>query len=355
VNGDEVRDTRFTSTQVQGYHAPEVNELLHRVAAELDAGRSLGPLIENATFQVTSRPPAISLTLGATASRYDIDAVDWFLGQLKQQEQHTPSADKSADPWRDLPVTQLGRSVDTPSGKPTLVQLLELDKILEWDRDFSRDCESACRDFYRQPGVTLRQGKRLRFWAIRHELLTADRKTIASRDAHRSVIHVGERRFTHRIISTDSWSPGVSEIAARSARDFAGHFSGQTMTGAAHAPVVRELVDEAGEPALYISGENHGCRACACITFTDQRRFRFLIRGMQPNAIMTAVDEAGNKIARYRHVSDEISPFGSWDDIAITVHPGQELTDALVLAIMISTQWLDSYFTSREALSSDTL
>jgi DivIVA domain-containing protein len=344
VNGDEVRDTRFASTRVRGYHAPEVDELLHRVAAELDAGRSPRPLIETATFQVTSRLPAISPTMGAITSRYDIDAVDWFLGQLMQQEHHIPSADTGADPWCDLPVTQLGRSAGSPPGKPTLMQLLELDKLLEWDRDFSRDCENAWRDFARLPGVTLRHGKRLRFLATRYELHTAGGKTIAWREADGSV-HVGERRFTHRISSRASWLPGVTEIAARSARDFAGHFSGQKMIGAAHDPVLSELVDEAGESALHISGENRGCRACACITFADQRRFRFLIRGTWQNAIMTAVDEAGRKIARYRHESDDIFRYSKWDGMAVTVHPGQELTDALVLAIMISGQWLDSYFT----------
>jgi hypothetical protein len=45
---------------------------------------------------------------------------------------------------------------------------------------------------------------------------------------------------------------------------------------------------------------------------------------------MTAVDQAGNKIARYRARQ-------------ITVHPDQSLTDELVLAI-ISAPWLASYF-----------
>jgi hypothetical protein len=136
----------------------------------------------------------------------------------------------------------------------------------------------------------------------------------------------------------------VTEIAARSARDFAGHFSGKTMTGAADAPVVREFADEAGAPVLFISGENHACRACARITFADERRFRFLIRGTRQTAIMTAVDEAGSKIARYRYASGDIFRYSSWNQVAVTVHPDQELTDELVLAIMISAKWLDSYF-----------
>jgi hypothetical protein len=301
-------------------------------------------LIENATFQVTAWLPAIPPVLGAVVSRYDIDAVDWFLGQFKVQERRAASADTAADPWRDLPVTQIWRSANSPPGKPSLKQLLGLDQILEWDPDFSRNCERAWRDFDRQPGVILRQGERVRFWARRYVLHTGDRKTIASHDAGRNFYHVGERRFTYRIRSRESWPPGVTEIAVRSARDFAGHFSEQAMTGTVQAPVVYELVDEAGEPVLFISGENYGCRACACITFADKRWFRFLIRGTQQNAIMTAVDEAGNKIARYRHVPDNLR-YSSWDYLAITVHPGQELTDELLLAIMISTQWLDSYFT----------
>jgi hypothetical protein len=56
---------------------------------------------------------------------------------------------------------------------------------------------------------------------------------------------------------------------------------------------------------------------------------------------MTAVDEAGNSVVRYR--------IGGWDTIGrsvveITVHPGRQLTNELVLAIAISAPWLGSYF-----------
>jgi DivIVA domain-containing protein len=354
VDGDVVRNTRFASTHVRGYHAPEVDELLRRVAAELDSGRSPRPLIESATFQLTARPAAIRPVLGAVASRYDIDAVDWFLGKLRLQEGHLPSADMGADPWRDLPVTQVTRSGGSPPGKPGLIELLEIDKILELDRAFSRDCEDAWRDFFRQPGVTLRLGKRVSLGGTRYELCTADGKMIASRTVGNTVL-VGMRAFSHRICGRDSWPPGVAEIAARSARDFAGHFSGQTIVGTPQGPVVREFVDEAGTPIFYLSGENNGHRACACITFADRRRFRFLIRGKQQNAIMTAVDEAGNKIARYRHASDDIFRYSSWDDIAISVHPDQDLTTELVVAITVSTQWLDSYFNFQRTADSATL
>ena len=48
VNGDEVRDARFLNGD--GYDAGQVDDLLRRVAVELDAGRPAGPLIAGATF-----------------------------------------------------------------------------------------------------------------------------------------------------------------------------------------------------------------------------------------------------------------------------------------------------------------
>jgi DivIVA domain-containing protein len=73
MNGDDVRDTWFFRgggiRGLWGYDAAEVDGLLRRVAAELDAGRPVCPLIGSASFRVRRQG-------------YDIDAVDWFLGQL---------------------------------------------------------------------------------------------------------------------------------------------------------------------------------------------------------------------------------------------------------------------------------
>jgi hypothetical protein len=94
-------------------------------------------------------------------------------------------------------------------------------------------------------------------------------------------------------------------------------------------------------PILYTSGKNSACRAAACVTFPDRRWLRFPVRGTQlANAIMTAVDQAGNKVARYR----VIGPGFFTHPVEITVHPGQQLADELVLAIVISAPWLSSYF-----------
>jgi hypothetical protein len=55
---------------------------------------------------------------------------------------------------------------------------------------------------------------------------------------------------------------------------------------------------------------------------------------------MTAVDQTGNKVARYRLLTK--------DSAEITVHPDQELTDELVLAITTNAPALSSYFNSSE-------
>jgi hypothetical protein len=64
----------------QGYDVPEVEDLLDRIAAELDAGRPAWPLIENTTMR---QPWA-----RRRVKECDIDAVDWFLGQLLSDPGH---------------------------------------------------------------------------------------------------------------------------------------------------------------------------------------------------------------------------------------------------------------------------
>jgi hypothetical protein len=64
---------------------------------------------------------------------------------------------------------------------------------------------------------------------------------------------------------------------------------------------------------------------------------------------MTAVDQAGNRVTRYRLIE---KPAG-WDTAPrkteIIVHPGWELTDelALALTVAISSEWLGYYFGHR--------
>ena len=53
MNGDQVRGTSFhpVGKDNAGYRARDVDELIRRVVAELDAGRSVGQLIKNATLR----------------------------------------------------------------------------------------------------------------------------------------------------------------------------------------------------------------------------------------------------------------------------------------------------------------
>jgi hypothetical protein len=164
-------------------------------------------------------------------------------------------------------------------------------------------------------------------------------------------VSVGGRRLTFPPLGrVRSSSPVIGEIAARSARDGAGHFAEperrQKKPGVKE---VKALVDEAGIPILYISGENYDWRAGFCISFPDGRWLRFPVRGTRrANAIMTAVDQAGNTVARYR-INDKgfnlmsKTPFKQ-NAVEVIINPDRKLTDELVLAIAISGREISTYF-----------
>jgi hypothetical protein len=351
VNGEQVRDTRFwlpPHSEIAGYDARQVDGLVHRVAAELDAGRSARPLIEKATFRRR-----------LYRWRYDIDAVDWFLGQLLLPPGHVELAGVSADPWRDLAVAQLVRGgVSGPAGfyphddryRPAS------DSVSRPRRDGARtylaeQCEDAWRDFGHVPGTYLWWGKVGRALS---ELRTAERQTLASErgSGSEATVSMGGRSLAFRAVGKDGSrftfedtpaeppNPGVAEFYARVCQDAFGHFT-KTLDGRTRPIWVRfraaELTDETGIPVLYLSGSNFKWRAYCSIMFADHRRLRFLVRGTRrENAIMTAVDQAGNRVARYRIIDKRSTE--------ITVNPGWKLTDELTLAIAVSASQLDSYF-----------
>jgi hypothetical protein len=275
---------------------------------------------------------------------YDIDAVDWFLGQLAGQPNGSDLAGLRSGPWRDLEVAQLTRS---GSGSPAR-QPEKPGKYL------AERCANAWRDFGHHPGMALRW-ERVRTSALasrwEFELRTVDQQPIARLccwPIYRSTtVSAGGRSFTINTpdiparSTAGSWPPGIGELAARGWQDHAGYFTAATMTNWAQrdqARQVDELVDETGTPVLYTSGDSYNGRACARVTFPDQRWLRFLVRGTSyANAIMTAVDQAGNKVARYRAGR---APYAA----EILVHPNRQLTDELTLAIAISPAWLRHYF-----------
>jgi DivIVA domain-containing protein len=329
VNGEEIRATRFLKPRWSGgYNAPEVDELLARVAAELDAGRPAGPLIETAAFR---RP---MLLVGK--SFYDIDAVDWFLGQFLAQDRLEPGG-VNADPWRDLTVTQLTRSSASAAKASQLA-----------DReDFSGECAGAWHAFGQLPGVHLRWE---RVGGGRSKLRTAEDEAVASlqnvmRGSELMIASIGGRSFSLRKTGpASSPSPGIAEITARCFRDKRGHFAEAKHSRQQPYMRIDELADEAGALILYVSGAHDLGRAGTCITFPDQRWLRFLVRGTEVgNAIMTALDQAGNSVARYRIIQKGFRR-GWQTSVEITVRPGRQLTDDLALAIAISAPWLNSYF-----------
>lgn len=356
VTGGEIQDTWFLDGGVTGYLASEVDELLRQVAAELDAGRPARPLIENTTFRS-----------GRGKKGYDVDAVDWFLDQLLLPQDHGETGETSADPWRDIgDVAQLVRGGVSglaqrypPPQKPTQRKA---------ERWFAGECENAWRDFGKQPGVQLWWGRAEARW----ELRTADEQALAflqgggpihsmqwgrvppfraPLERGPNAVSVGGRRLTFRTKGrVRSSSQVIGEIAARSARDAAGHFAEpESRQRKPSVTEVTELVDEAGIPMLYISGENYHWRAGFCISFPDGRWLRFPVRGTRrANAIMTAVDQAGNTVARYR-INDKgfnllsKTPLRQ-NTVEVTINPDRKLTDELVLAIAISAREVSTYF-----------
>jgi hypothetical protein len=338
VSGDQVRDTLFCRAGrmgVEGYDALQVNDLQCRIAAELDAGGSARPLIENATFRKRKY-----------RLRYDIDAVDWFLDRFLLPPANVELGGIGDDPWGDLPVARVAQRTSETYA-------------------FELQCDSAWRDFGQLPGTHLWFGK-----AGRHteELRTAEQETLVS--ARRETLQerlvsgrsetfsTGGRSFTLTTVSGNSELPGVAELSARAARAHRGQFADRGQgerLAKRYEERFREqfegtsrplLVDETGTPILYTAGSNFNWRACACILFPDQRWLRFLVRGsVLANAIMTAVDQAGNRVARYRIIPGRQETWlSSSNSVEIIVHPGWKVTDELALALAISTEWLRSYF-----------
>jgi DivIVA domain-containing protein len=298
MNGDQVRNTRFYAALGAGYRARDVDELLGRVVEELDAGRPVGQLIKNATL------PKPVLTRDDV---YDVDAVDWFLGQFLLPPGQPELAGISDDPWRDLPVAQL-----------TLGERASF--------------EEAWRDFGQLPGTRL-------WWTAGRwlaELRTAEPQPLASVRGSFLSRYLGGTastsgtRFTYERRPVQERTEPDPETWGR-------------RSGTVHRWF--RLVDETGTPILYEMRA-----ACACIKFPDQRWLRFLVRGRRPaNAIMTAVDQAGNSVARYRLIDKDSAPLRttrlySPRPVEIIMHPDWKLTDELTLALAISGKWLDHYF-----------
>ena len=164
---------------VTGYDAREVDDLVRRVAAELDAGHPAGPVIKDAM-----------LRRRIWGRRYDIDAVDWFLGQLLLPTDRAELAGSGADPWADLAVARLdlggvsGLAEFCAPGEPSRGASQAY---------FAEQCENAWRDFGQLPGTHLCWGSA----GGRKELRMAEQETLVSlRSRLRETFSASGRSFT---------------------------------------------------------------------------------------------------------------------------------------------------------------
>jgi hypothetical protein len=323
VNGDEVRNIGLIRFRGRGYDASEVNDLLLRIAAELDAGRSAGPLIANATFQKRS-----------LRSNYKTGPIDWFLEQLRREDP-AEMARMNADPWRDLATD------------PYCIRRQPGDIAGHIAAPSQQEYADAWRDFGQQPGTRL---SLVPTGAGRHELRTAEQQTVATAQYRlaTTTLNAGGRTLTLEAVTVRSW-PGIAGTISRDRPDLPAHAL-RRQAGEREA-WLRQLLDETGTPVLYTGGHHAGLEiggqhtdryACGYIKFPGHRWLRFPVRGTRrANAVMTAVDQSGNKVARYRLARKET---GLRRRVEITVHPGQQLTDELALALALSAPWLSSYF-----------
>ena len=276
MTGDEVRDTTFLIVD-HGWNVAQVDDLLRRVAAEIDAGQPVIPLLD-------------STTLRRDKYGYDAEAVYWFLELLRVD--HRDLAGMSQDPWRGLAVA--AKFSRNESGHLAGADARSARKAL---REYcAGECRKAWLDFGELPRVRLRLE-----WIgmARRELRTEEKQAIACR-----------RR---------GWRPTYSVRGSRF--EVWGH----------------TLVDGAKNRVLARTGQHFNGTAGAELLVADQERLRFPVRATAPaNAVMTAVDGWGNKVARYRTTQTTA--------IEIIVHPDWELTDQRALAIPVSAPWLRSYF-----------
>jgi hypothetical protein len=351
VNGDGLR--RLALPEGYGYLASDVDELLLRVADEMDAGRPVGGLVANAALRMPEPVTFRQALRRRWPLTYEVMAVHWLLGLLRRCDDDRERARLEADPWRDLaawdfferhadagrsgtsavssaararpaPLTPGGRDVPTVAGPA----------------DGNADAWLACGGL---PGTRMRW---VRTGVLHSELRAEGRQVSASvrrrppwtswsRQA--GVVRVGGRAFTSQRVSQSAWPRTAATFGA-------GFPAAGDPEGRGKYPRARVLVDRHGLPVLCSGGQNFDHRADAYIRLAGGRWFQFPVRG--PNrrsAIMTALDQDGNKVALYRMVQAD-GGFPAPRQVEIAVHPDQGITDELLLVLAVSASWLWTYF-----------
>jgi hypothetical protein len=356
VNGDEVR-CLILPRAGSGYDSASVGELLDQVAAELDAGRPAAPLIAGATFPPWSGWPGWGRDPHGRKRRgYDCAAVDGVLAQLRRQDD--PAA--RADPWRDLPAWHYYMArPDAGAADPVAAWrrvMAPPAARMQAAKDYARACADAWRGFALVPGTQL---SLVKTGAGRHELRDAKGHALASARSLASSVPAlsrNGRTYTLGNVTKAQWPAVAAQLCARHPGSPA-HLqstppaaragkpaAGSRIPAARSRPTgLLSLADRTGPPVLYASGSHYDHDAGGVVEFPGQRWLRFPVRGSTPSdAIMTAVDQAGRPVARYRITSH--GAFGLWRAIDITVHPGQPLTDELLLTLIHTAGLIIPFF-----------
>jgi len=255
---------------------------------------------------------------------------------LQRRGDPSEAARTTADPWRDLAAEPyyIRREPGDPAGSIT--------------EPSPQEYADAWRDFGRQPGTRLSW---VRTGTLRRELRTTDQQTVVSfRYAaiaanwpsptsivgnHR--LSAGGRTFTLKRVTPSAW-PGIATTISRDRLGADRKLQHQTDD---RDPFLRQHLDDTGIAVLYRGGKHIERNAGSYVKFPGQRWLRFPVRGTKrANAITTAVDQAGNKVARYQFA-------GCRKAIEIALHPDQRLTEEQALTIAVSASWIDDFF-SRE-------
>ena len=342
VNGDALRRLALPrGAGYLGYLVSDVDELLLRVADEMDAGRPVGGLVANAALRMPESPrPKPGLRVRQLPLTYQVTAVHWLLGQLSRCDDDWDRARLEADPWRDLAAWDFSeRHAETGPEKaaasfavlPRSAALAPGDKAGAW---------LACAAL---PGTRLLW---VRTGVLHSELRTEGRQVSASVRRRLSwsswsgqarVVQIGGQAFASQRITRSAW-PGIAATFG------AGFPAAGAPGGSGKGWGTRVLADPAGLPVLCSGGQNFNYKAGAYIRLPAGRWFQFPVRG--PNlgsAVMTALDQDGNKVALYRMIRAD-GGLPALPQVEIAVHPDQGITDELLLILAVSAPWLWTYF-----------
>jgi hypothetical protein len=212
-------------------------------------------------------------------------------------------------------------------------------------KDFARACAAGWRDFGLLPGTRL---SLVRTGAGRSVLLSAEQQALASvqysawsASGTAKALSRDGRTYTLSRVKKAQW-PAVAAQTSVAVVKAAG-----SQAVAARKPWgLRSLADRTGLAVLYTKGRHVNRVAHGYVEFPGQRWLRFPVRGTTRwNAIMTAVDQAGRQVARYRLTADGVF---TRRRIEITIHPDQALTDELILTLALTARWISSFFIESE-------